>query len=733
MNYKMLKGFLSFISLIAAVASSTHVPRKAYVVYMGALPKVQSHGVLEQYHHSLLANAVGDEELARKSKIYSYGRSFNGFAAKLLPHEAQKLAKEKGVVSVFQSTTRKLHTTRSWDFLGLSVAASHRNAAAESDMIVGLLDSGIWMGSPSFKDDGYGEIPSKWKGHCVTGHNFTGCNRKVIGARFFNLQEIDATINQSPTDEVGHGSHTSSTVAGATVDGASLYGIAGGTARGGVPAARIAMYKVCWNVGCTDADLLAGFDHAIADGVDIISVSIGGGLREFFEDPIAIGSFHAMAKGILTSCSAGNNGPGLTTVENSAPWIMTVAASTIDRDFSTVVKLGNNKKFQGISLNTFSTKKKMSPLISGGRAALPNHPNARWCDGGSLDKGKVKGKILYCLGSLDQEYTISELGGVGVIANLMNNTEVLAVTPIPATHLSSQDSDIVETYINSTQKPKAVIMKTTTTKTEAPFLAYFSSRGPQFIARDILKPDVAAPGMNILAANTKLATIPTGKHSTFDIMSGTSMACPHVAAAAAYLKTFHPTWSPAAIKSALMTTATPLKIGESQDELGAGAGQINPTKAVNPGLIFDLSRTSYISFLCNKNHYAGTALAILTGDSSFNCSAVTPNTGSDGLNYPSMYVPIDLQATAVSAVFHRIVTHVGSGPSTYKAKVKSPMGLSVRVLPEALKFKRANETRSFKVMVKGAVAAEGNVLLKASLEWNDSKHNVRIPILAFRS
>lgn len=179
--------------------------------------------------------------------------------------------------------------------------------------------------------------------------------------------------------------------------------------------------------------------------------------------------------------------------------------------------------------------------------------------------------------------------------------------------------------------------------------------------------------------------------------------------------------------------ATPLKIGESQDELGAGAGQINPTKAVNPGLIFDLSRTSYISFLCNKNHYAGTALAILTGDSSFNCSAVTPNTGSDGLNYPSMYVPIDLQATAVSAVFHRIVTHVGSGPSTYKAKVKSPMGLSVRVLPEALKFKRANETRSFKVMVKGAVAAEGNVLLKASLEWNDSKHNVRIPILAFRS
>lgn len=210
------------------------------------------------------------------------------------------------------------------------------------------------------------------------------------------------------------------------------------------------------------------------------------------------------------------------------------------------------------------------------------------------------------------------------------------------------------------------------------------------------------------------------------------MACPHAAAAAAYLKTFHPTWSPAAIKSALITTATPLKIGDNLDAIGGGAGQINPTKAVHPGLIYDLSRTSYLSFLCSNKRYSGTALAILIGNTSFNCSAVPLATGYDALNYPSMYVPLDYDSTSVSAVFHRTVTHVGFGPSTYKAKVKSPAGLSVRVLPETLKFDRAYEKQSFKVVVEGAAPAVGEAPLTASLEWDDSKHNVRSPILVFK-
>ncbi|KAL6998081.1 hypothetical protein U1Q18_008208, partial [Sarracenia purpurea var. burkii] len=164
---------------------------------------------------------------------------------------------------------------------------------------------------------------------------------KVIGARYFQLESSMTEENPSPVDTDGHGTHTSSTAAGSPVSSASLYGLARGTARGGVPSARIAMYKVCWALGCSDMDLLAGFDAAIADGVDVISVSIGGPPSKYFEDPIAIGSFHAMKKGIFTSCSAGNSGPQLFSISNVAPWIMTVAASSIDRQFQTVVKLGN--------------------------------------------------------------------------------------------------------------------------------------------------------------------------------------------------------------------------------------------------------------------------------------------------------------------------------------------------------------------------------------------------------
>lgn len=142
-------------------------------------------------------------------------------------------------------------------------------------------------------------------------------------------------------DTEGHGTHTASTAAGNVVNGASLYGLAQGTAKGAVPSARIAAYKVCWSVGCQDMDMLAAFDAAIADGVDVISVSIGGPSRIYFEDSMAIGAFHAIKKGIMTVCAAGNYGPDTSTIQNVAPWIFTAAASSIDRQFETDVTLGN--------------------------------------------------------------------------------------------------------------------------------------------------------------------------------------------------------------------------------------------------------------------------------------------------------------------------------------------------------------------------------------------------------
>lgn len=150
---------------------------------------------------------------------------------------------------------------------------------------------------------------------------------------------------KSPRDQMGHGTHTASIAAGREVRGASYFGHGKGTARGGAPNARLAVYKACWLNGCSPADILAAFDDAIADGVDVISVSFGMLGSEYANDPVAIGSFHAIRKGILTISSAGNFGPSRAVVSNCAPWLLTVGASTMDRKFITKLVLGNGQIF----------------------------------------------------------------------------------------------------------------------------------------------------------------------------------------------------------------------------------------------------------------------------------------------------------------------------------------------------------------------------------------------------
>ncbi|KAK1264569.1 hypothetical protein QJS04_geneDACA011379 [Acorus gramineus] len=379
----------------------------------------------------------------------------------------------QGIVSVFESRTLKTHTTRSWDFLGLTRKVSRRHTH-ESDIVVGMMDTGVWPESESFSDKGLGPPPKRWRGAC---HNMT-CNKmsnchysKIIGARFYNAQSFYVRgEGPSPRDTAGHGTHTASTAAGSAVSGASFSGLARGTARGAVPSARIAVYKVCWAFGCEDQDILAAFDDAIADGVDVISISAGGSPgTDYTVDPIAIGSFHAMRAGILTSASAGNEGPHKGTASNVAPWLVSVAASTIDRRIVTWMDIGN----------------------------------------------------------------------------------------LPTTSIRPEDGLHLLNYLNKTRNPVAKIFKSEQVVDEtAPNVASFSSRGPNLITPDILKPDVSAPGLAILAAWSPKGTVAPGdtRSVMYNIESGTSMSCPHVTGAAVYIKSFHPTWSPAAIASAMMTT-----------------------------------------------------------------------------------------------------------------------------------------------------------------------------------
>ncbi|KAE9591275.1 putative cucumisin [Lupinus albus] len=311
---------------------------QTYIVYTGS-NMINEASALSIYTSML--QKVSDSNAKPRSVLHHYKRSFGGFVVKLTEEEADTMAGLDGVVSVFPNEKKQLHTTRSWDFIGFPQQVER--ATTESDVIIGVIDTGIWPESDSFNDKGFGPPPSKWKGTCQTS-NFT-CNNKIIGARYYAADIDDSDSDKylkSPRDSIGHGTHTASTAAGNPISMASLFGLGEGTARGGAPSARIAVYKVCWEKACSSAGILAAFDDAIADGIDIISVSLGGFSDEnYFQDVISIGSFHAMRNGILTTLSAGNHGPRLSSLENISPWAIIVAASTIDRKFATKVELGD--------------------------------------------------------------------------------------------------------------------------------------------------------------------------------------------------------------------------------------------------------------------------------------------------------------------------------------------------------------------------------------------------------
>ncbi|EEF38175.1 Cucumisin precursor, putative [Ricinus communis] len=705
-------------------------------------------------HISMLQEVVGSD--GSDSLIYSYKRSFNGFAAKLTNEEMLKLAGMEGVVSVFPSEKKRLHTTRSWDFMSFSKHV-RRSTVLESNIIIGMLDTGIWPESESFSDEDFGPPPTKWKGICQESSNFT-CNNKIIGARYYRSDGYFGPDDiVSPRDSEGHGSHTSSAAAGNLIHHASMDGLGSGTARGGVPSARIAVYKICWSDGCYDADILAAFDDAIDDGVDIISISVGGfSAKDYFNDSIAIGAFHAMKHGILTSASAGNSGPYPATMSNYAPWFLSVAASTIDRKFFTKVKLGNGDTYEGVSINTFNLNHKMYPVIYGGNAPDIdkgfNESVSRYCIKNSLDKTLVKGKIVLCdYISSGETQLVAE--AIGTIMQDGYYQDAAYNFPLPASHLNLDDGFEVSEYVNRTRKPTATIFKSIEKKDKlAPYVVSFSSRGPNPITKDILTPDIAAPGIDILAAwtegNSITGFIGDDRVLPFNIISGTSMACPHATAAAAYIKSFNPTWSPAALKSALMTTecaygmyeltgasfsllllaaAFPMSPETNPEaEFAYGAGHLNPVKAINPGLVYDAGENQFIQFLCGQG-YTTKQLRLVAGDNS-SCSKVPKTTSSD-LNLPSFTLSA-LSGQSVGRVFHRTVTNVGSAVSSYKAIVNAPKGLKINVTPDVLSFKNLGEQKTFIVTV---IAKMGYASISGSLSWDDGEHQVRSPILAYVS
>ncbi|POO02849.1 Subtilase [Trema orientale] len=772
MVHCVLSSILLSILIFSLLQSTSQATKKSYIVYLGA----HSHGPnpssveLESAtnsHYDLLGSYLGSVEKAKEAIFYSYNRYINGFAAVLDELEASEIAKHPDVISVFLSQGRKLHTTHSWEFLGVErndVVPPYsiwKKARYGEDTIIAHLDSGVWPESKSFSDQGLGPIPSKWRGICQQGvKDKFPCNRKLIGARYFNkayvefVKRINATfaldsILHTARDNEGHGSHTLSTAGGNFVTGANALGIGNGTAKGGSPKARVATYKVCWPPilfagECFDADILAGFEAAIGDGVDVLSVSLGGEAREFFEDVVSIGAFHAVKNGIVVVASAGNSGPTPSSVSNGAPWLVTVGASTIDREFTSYIALGNRKHLKGKSLSSLALpSQKFYPLISGSSAKVANvsDSDALLCNDGTLDPKKVKGKILVCLLTGYDGIEIGQravlAGAVGfILANDEEKGNDIIGDPhfLPASHVNYTDGQLVFAYLNSTKTPVAYLTrsKAVVNIKPAPSMAEFSSRGPNSVEPAILKPDITAPGVDIIGAYTE-ATGPSYLDSDkrrvpFYILSGTSMSCPHVSGVAGLLRTLHPDWSPAAIRSAIMTSAStgdnnnePL-LNESKAKatpFAYGSGHIQPNQAADPGLIYDLIIDDYLNFLC-AHGYNETQLKLFSNET-HKCSKSF--TLAD-FNYPSISVP---SLGSEPVIVTRRVKNVGP-PGTYNGSVSAPVGVSVIVKPKSLKFSKTGEEKNFEIVLKAKATRKPKDYVFGELKWTDGKHNVRSPI-----
>ncbi|EYU29557.1 hypothetical protein MIMGU_mgv1a0023062mg, partial [Erythranthe guttata] len=287
----------------------------------------------------------------------------------------------------------------------------------------------------------------------------------------------------------------------------------------------------------------------------------------------------------------------------------------------------------------------------------------------------------------------------------------------------------IQAYLNSTSKPKATIAfkGTVLGDNRAPVVAPFSSRGPNIASPGILKPDIIGPGFNILAAWPN-SIFP---NTTFYMISGTSMSCPHLSGVAALLKSAHPDWSPAVIKSAIMTTAdftnragNPIENDKMQPaELFAiGSGHVNPTRANDPGLVYDISPDDYIPYLCGMN-FTDKEVSVVV-QRNVDCSDVNSIIDSQ-LNYPSF--SIILGSTPQS--YTRTVTNVGKANASFDVEIVSPDGVIVRVEPERLWFWELGQKLSYNVTftrsaANGATKKNGEGFIK----WNSADHSVRSPI-----
>jgi subtilisin family serine protease len=664
------------------------------------------------------------------SKIYDYTIANNGVATELTGDQAAALAKVPTVVGLAKDQRSQPDTTLSPHFLGLDAAGGVWSQLgggphAGAGVVVGVIDTGIWPESEAFAGNTGIPVPSDWRGVCQTGEQWPGstCNDKLVGGRFylagFGINNIATDDYVSARDGAGHGSHTSSTAAGnygthVTIDGTTI-----GTGSGMAPGAKVAMYKVCWEgrkgipAGCFNSDSVAAINDAVADGVDVLNYSIGGTTESSPLDPVAMAFRGASNAGVFVANSAGNSGPGASTLDHPAPWVTTVAAATFRRAFQ-AVELGNGARYVGASTTpSLPTATPLATALSV-KLASASDANAKICAPGTLDPAKATGKVIVCdrgvVDRIAKGFEVKRAGGAGlVLANVSPNSINGDYHPVPAVHVNQADGDAIKAYITSAGARTAKILPLNAAELAAapqvPEITDFSSRGPSTTTGgDILKPDIAAPGNDVVAA----VAPPSNFGRSWDFYSGTSMASPHIAGIGALVKALHPTWLPSEIKSAIMTSAGDT-VSSANDPFAQGAGFVNPSGAAAPGLVYSTTANEYRQYLVGLGvHFAPPF------------DTLTPISGSD-LNQAS----IAIGSLAGIQTVTRRVKNVGSATARYRAAATLP-GVDVTVTPSTLRLAPGEEA-TFTVRFTRTTATLG-AWTKGSLTWDDGTHRVPAPI-----
>ncbi|RVU37688.1 S8 family peptidase [Rheinheimera riviphila] len=733
-------------------------------------------GYLDQVHSNVLAAVPAVEA------IHQFNLVFNGFTAMLTDAEVRALKKNSSVAQIQVDEPHELTTNYTPAFLSLDAAdgiwakAGGQGAAGE-DIIIGIIDSGVSPENPAFADrvdaDGiptfdlgatqvFGPAPAKWKGECSPGEGFSlsNCNNKLIGAQFFDATYRSVVAQglytphwsdfKSPRDNGGHGTHTATTAGGNANVMSNVNGVAMGKASGIAPRARIAAYKVCWSYqdpanvllpknSCFTGDNVAAIEKAVKDGVDVLNYSISGS-QTSVNDAVELAFLGATNAGVFVSASAGNSGPG-NAVAHLGPWLTTVGASTHDRFNAGNVILGNGASYEGGSLNGAALAASTFILARDAAKEGANLTNAALCFGSAdgvslLDPLKVAGKVVVCdRGSnvlVNKSQAVKETGGIGIVIGnvlLTNNTITSIDHGIPAVHIDKVSTDAVKAYLATEPAATLAMSKFAAKKgtVAAPVMAAFSSRGPNRGYPNILKPDLTAPGVEILAGYTPTLNeaqrndVANGAAApaAWNFLQGTSMSSPHIAGLGALLKQQYPNWTPAMIKSALMTTGSmtfaDAQPGQAAGQLpwAQGAGHVVPNKAAVPGLVYDIQPVDYTRYLCSIS---------LPSIPQSTCNAVG-KISDVNLNLPSITLANVLGKTTVT----RTVTHVGTGTATYTASSSIP-GFSIDVVPATLTL-APGQSASFTATVTRTSAAL-NTWAFGSLKWTDGATVVSVPVSA---